>query len=126
MITVTLQLQNAAQLAFLSAALERMNAEAEGRTETPVEEKPAKKSKPAAVTVAAVVETPAPEAEAPEAEAAPAVEYTLQQVRAKMAELTQAGKQDGVKKLLKKYGATNLTGLDPAHYAAAMAEAEAL
>lgn len=118
MITVTLQLQNAAQLAFLSAALDRLNAEASSISETPVEEKPAKKSKP--VTVAAVVESPAPEAEAP------TVEYTLQQVRAKMAELTQAGKQAGVKALLKKYGAANLTGLDPTHYAAAMAEAEAL
>ncbi len=56
--------------------------------------------------------------------AAPA--YTLQQVRARLTELSRAGKADAVKALLKQHGATNVTELDPAHYAAVLAAGGAL
>ena len=52
--------------------------------------------------------------------------YTLEEVRAKLAELTRSGKAKGVKELLNSFGAKNLTSLDPKHYAAVMEKAGAL
>jgi len=42
---------------------------------------------------------------------------TIEEVRALMAEKSRAGNKDGVKAILKKYGADKLTSLDPVHYA---------
>jgi len=52
--------------------------------------------------------------------------YTLEEVRAKLAELTRSGKAKEVKELLNSFGAKNLTSLDPKHYAAVMEKAGAL
>lgn len=53
--------------------------------------------------------------------------YTLEQVRARLADLSRAGgKKDEVKALLEKYGAVRLTDIKPEDYASLMAEAEAL
>lgn len=69
-----------------------------------------------------------PEADpAPVQEAAPAVEYTLEQVRSRVMALSRkgAGYKDKVKKALSKY-ADNVPGLDPKDYAAFMADLEAI
>ena len=52
--------------------------------------------------------------------------YTLVEVRAKLAGLSQAGKQAQVKALIESFGAAKLTDIDPARYAAVMQQAEAL
>lgn len=53
-------------------------------------------------------------------------EYTLEEVRAALAELTRNGKQKQVKELLTSFGAKNLSGLDSKDYAAVMEKAGAL
>ena len=78
---------------------------------------------PAAETPAA--ETPV--AEAPAAETpAPASTVTLEQVRAKLTELSQSGKKDDIKVLIAKFGGTKLTDLKAEQYADVLAAAEAL
>ena len=64
---------------------------------------------------------------APKAEAKPAeTVITLEDVRAKLATLAQAGKQNEVKELIASFGATKLTEVDPAGYADLIAKADAL
>jgi hypothetical protein len=66
-----------------------------------------------------------PEAESVEQTPAPAAAaVTLEQVRAKLSELTQKGKGDQVKALLKTYGATRLTDVAEENYAVLMDDAE--
>ena len=70
---------------------------------------------------------PAPEPEVVEAPAdEPAKEYTLEDVRAALAEKSRAGKTDEVKALISKYGADRLSSIDPSNYAALMADAEVI
>lgn len=52
--------------------------------------------------------------------------FTLVEVRAKLAGLSQAGKQAQVKALIESFGAAKLTEIDPAKYAAVMKQAEVL
>lgn len=52
-----------------------------------------------------------------------AVSYTLEQVRAKLTELSRAGKAKEVKKLLTDAGATNVSTLGPDKYAEVMQKA---
>jgi len=51
---------------------------------------------------------------------------TLEQVRAALAEKSQLGFTANVRSLLEKYGAPKLSQIDPANYAALLADAEAL
>ncbi|MDQ7790449.1 MAG: hypothetical protein RDU41_10440 [Clostridia bacterium] len=104
-------------------------------TETPVEsEKPkaTKRAKAPAETPEPVKEEPKPEPEpevqpAPEAPAEPeAPAVTLEQVRAKLADLAKSGKQAEVKKLITKHGGTKLTDIPADKYAELLAEAEDL
>ena len=70
---------------------------------------------------------PAPEPEVIQAPAdEPAKEYTLEDVRAALAEKSRAGKTDEVKALISKYGADRLSSIDPSNYAALMADAEVI
>jgi hypothetical protein len=55
-----------------------------------------------------------------------AQEITLEQVRALLAEKSQAGFTLEVRGLLEKYGAPKLSLIDPANYRAPMADAEQL
>ena len=64
----------------------------------------------------------APPAEGPQAEA-PA-EIRLEQIRAVLADKSRAGHTAAVRELLKKYGATKLSQVDPKHYAAILKETE--
>ena len=51
---------------------------------------------------------------------------TLEEVRLKLASLSQTGKQKEVKALIVKYGANKLTDLDPTCYEELLKEAEVL
>lgn len=51
---------------------------------------------------------------------------TLEEVRAVLAEKSRAGHTSEVRELLNKHGADKLSGIDPAEYAALLAEAEVL
>ena len=51
---------------------------------------------------------------------------TLGEVRAVLAEKSHDGYTDQVRGLLQKYGAEKLSGVDPAHYAALLKDAEVL
>ena len=54
----------------------------------------------------------------------PAKKVTLEQVRAVLADKSQQGFTADVRTLLEKYGAPKLSQIDPANYAALMADAE--
>lgn len=57
---------------------------------------------------------------------APEPELSFLDVRRKFAELSRAGHTEALKGLLNKYGAEKLSSVDPAQYAALLADAEAL
>lgn len=63
--------------------------------------------------------------EKPAQEAQPKA-ITLEEVRAALAEKSRSGKTVAVKELLTKHGANRLSDVDPAEYAALLAEAEVL
>ncbi len=66
---------------------------------------------------------------APEAHTAPVENpkpLTLEDVRAVLAQKSAEGHAAEVQALVKKYGAAKLSQVDPAHYAALLAEAEVL
>ena len=67
-----------------------------------------------------------PEAPVAETPAAEASAVTLEQVRAKLTELSQGGKKDDIKVLIAKFGGTKLTDLKADQYADVLAAAEAL
>ena len=48
---------------------------------------------------------------------------TLEEVRAVMADKSRDGHREAVKAIITKYGANNLSSLDPKHYAEALKEA---
>lgn len=97
--------------------------------ESPVaEEKSAKKRK--SVTAVGTAEAPASStttASASPAEAAsPQREYTLEDVRARLGELSSDGKKEEIKSLFAKFGVAKLTELQPEKFGELLAAAEAL
>jgi hypothetical protein len=64
-----------------------------------------------------------PETKEPEVEEATEEKQpTLEEVRAAMADKSRDGHREAVKAIITKYGANNLSALDPKHYAAALKE----
>ena len=53
-------------------------------------------------------------------------QLTLEQVRAVLADKSRMGFTAEIRTLLQKYGAAKLSGIDPAHYKALVADAEVL
>ena len=51
---------------------------------------------------------------------------TLEQVRAVLADKSRKGHTAEIRSLLQKYGASKLSGIDPVHYEALVADAEVL
>lgn len=51
---------------------------------------------------------------------------TLEQVRAVLADKSRKGHTSEIRTLLQKYGAAKLSGIDPVHYKALLADAEVL
>ncbi|MGM9640357.1 MAG: DNA ligase [Faecousia sp.] len=64
--------------------------------------------------------------EAPAAAAPAEPALTLEQVRAVLADKSRQGHTAEIRALLQKYGAAKLSGIDPIHYTALVAEAEVL
>jgi DNA-binding transcriptional regulator GbsR (MarR family) len=52
------------------------------------------------------------------------VVVTLEEVRTKLATLAQSGKQEKVKRLIKKYGGSKLSEIDPVYYEKLLKDAE--
>ena len=73
---------------------------------------------------ATAINDAAEKAEAPAAPAKPAL--TLEEVRAVLADKSRAGHTAEIRELLKKYGASKLSLVDPKHYEALLREAEVL
>lgn len=119
-IKVTVEAKELADaIATLAAVMASRTAYLEKRA---AKEIPAEAKKPAKSEPVADVETPAE----PEPEPTPEPEYTLEQVRAKLAALSQDGKQAQVKKIITEAGAKKLTEIPPEKYAEVMAKAGAI
>lgn len=56
----------------------------------------------------------------------PEPQLTLEQVRAVLADKSRMGFTAEIRALLQKYGAAKLSGIDPVHYTALVADAEVL
>ena len=130
MITITFTPETPEQLAAVAQAMAAyLGVAAQGETvadEAPKEVTPAKKRKSASTETTQAIEDPKPAAAvfAPEA---PAQEVSLEQVRAKLVVISQAGKGSAVAGLLtNKYGVKNLTAVPKDQLAALLADAEAL
>ena len=86
----------------------------------------------AAATINEVANTLAEMFSTAEADEAPAAAtpakpaLTLEQVRAVLADKSRMGFTAEIRTLLQKYGAPKLSGIDPTHYEALVAEAEVL
>lgn len=134
MITVTVQPSTPDQfaavgrlLADYSKALPAEVSAADQEQETPAPAAvPARRTRKPAAPVAAAVPDEAPADEPAEEAPAPAAPVTLEQVRARLAELSQAGKTAAIKALLSKFGAAKLTDIPADKFGAVLAEAEAL
>lgn len=66
--------------------------------------------------------TPEPVNDEPEDQAPEEKQPTLEEVRAAMADKSRDGHREAVKAIITKYGANNLSSLDPKYYAAALKE----
>ena len=64
--------------------------------------------------------------EAPDAAAPADPALTLEQVRAVLADKSRQGHTAEIRSLLQKYGASKLSGIDPVHYRALLADVEVL
>jgi len=67
-------------------------------------------------------QTPEPVNDEPEEQVPEEKQPTLEEVRAAMADKSRDGHREAVKAIITKYGANNLSSLDPKHYAAALKE----
>lgn len=138
MITISISPQTPEHMSILGQALIAMLSGDYEPKEVPVtiEAAPAKKPRKAAteaapaptpVAVVTATATPTPEAVPSEPVAAsPSKAVTLEEVRAKLAALSQAGKTAEVKTLISQFGAGKLTDLAADKYAEVLTAAEAL
>lgn len=120
---IKLALDVVSDLKSLAESIETLVRAMEANEAAPTNEEPTKKKSKAK----AKVEEPEPEAEVAEVEEAPIEEPeekqpTLEEVRAAMADKSRDGHREAVKAIITKYGAGNLSSLDPKHYAAALKE----
>lgn len=130
MITISISPQTPAHMAILGKALIALLGEdtaPEVVVETPKKSRKVADPAPtpnAPVTVTATP-TPGPAPVEPVA-ASPSKTITLEEVRAKLAALSQAGKTAEVKALISTFGAAKLTDLKTEQYAEVLVAAEAL
>ena len=90
--------------------------------ETKKKSKPKEKEPEAEAPTEEVAEEKAVEEKAPEEKAPEEKEPTLEEVRAAMADKSRDGHREAVKAIITKYGAGNLSSLEPKHYRAALKE----
>jgi len=117
MITITFNPTTPEQMAVLTAAMTAYIQAGPTPTEAEAEAQPEP-------TKVRRVNLKKPPAEKPAAEEAPAI--TLEQLRAKMATVSQAGKGAECKALLATFGASNLTSVPVEKYSDLLAAVEAL
>jgi len=119
MITITIVPQTQAQITAVSKLLQDYPAS----IEAPSQDQPSPpKTAPRASSAKA---SPAPVQAAEKPQPEPAL-ITLEEVRAKLSALSQAGKKDDVAALIATFGAAKLTEVKPEDYAALLAKAEKL
>lgn len=109
-------------LVKIAEALKRYYA-AEETAEPPKKKAPAKKKEEVAPQPTEPEVVPTPTEENPP-EAKP--EYTKEYVRKLLADIANNGHRDAVKDIIQKHGASSLSAIDPAEYAAIVKEAEVL
>ena len=122
MITVTFNPYTPEQMAILTAAMIAYTQAVPAPDVKPEEAVPAQVEPPKAKRASPKKPAAVAAEEAPEE--APAI--TLEQLRAKMAAVSQAGKGPECKALLAKFGASNLTSVPAEKYGELMNEVEAL
>ena len=116
---IKLALDVVSDLKSLAESIETLVHAMESNEVAPANEEPTKKKSKAKVK-AEESETKEPE---PEVEEVPEEKQpTLEEVRAAMADKSRDGHREAVKAIITKYGANNLSSLDPKHYAAALKE----
>ena len=111
---IKLALDVVSDLKSLAESIETLVRAMEANEAAPTNEEPTKKKSKAK----AKTEEPEPEVEEVPEEKQP----TLEEVRAAMADKSRDGHREAVKAIITKYGANNLSSLDPKHYAAALKE----
>ena len=118
---IKLALDVVSDLKSLAESIETLVRAMEANEVAPTNEEPTKKKSKAK----AKTEEPEPEveeAEVAEVDEPDEVQPTLEEVRAAMADKSRDGHREAVKAIITKYGANNLSSLDPKHYAAALKE----
>jgi hypothetical protein len=118
---IKLALDVVSDLKSLAESIETLVRAMEANEVAPTNEEPTKKKSKAK----AKTEEPEPEveeAEVAEVEEPEEKQPTLEEVRAAMADKSRDGHREAVKAIITKYGANNLSSLDPKHYAAALKE----
>lgn len=123
---IKLALDVVSDLKSLAESIETLVHAMESNEAGPINEEPTKK-KSKAKTKAEDPETKKSEVgeatiETPVEEATEEKQPTLEEVRAAMADKSRDGHREAVKAIITKYGANNLSSLDPKHYAAALKE----
>jgi len=116
MITITIVPQTQAQITAVSKLLQDYPASIEAQSQ---DQPSPPKTAPRASSAKA---SPAPAPEAP----TQTKSLSLEDVRAKLSALSQAGKKDDVAALIATFGAAKLTEVKPEDYAALLAKAEKL
>lgn len=119
---IKLALDVVSDLKSLAESIETLVHAMESNEPNRENEEPTKKKSKAKAKVEEP-ETKEPEVgEAPVEEAPEEKPITLEEVRAAMADKSRDGHREAVKAIITKYGANNLSSLDPKHYAAALKE----
>ena len=114
---IKLALDVVSDLKSLAESIETLVHAMESNEGAPINEEPTKKKSKAKAKVEE------PETKEPEVEEVPEEKQpTLEEVRAAMADKSRDGHREAVKAIITKYGANNLSSLDPKHYAAALKE----
>ena len=122
---IKLALDVVSDLKSLAESIETLVHAMEANETVPVNEAKEEPTKKKSKAKAKVEES---ETKAPEVEEAPVEEVpeeklpTLEEVRAAMADKSRDGHREAVKAIITKYGANNLSSLDPMHYATALKE----
>ena len=116
MITITIVPQTQAQIAAVTKLLQDYPASTEAQSQDqPSPPKTTPRASSAKASLALVQEPPTQ-----------TMSLTLEEVRAKLSALSQAGKKDDVAALIATFGAAKLTEVKPEDYAALLAKAEKL
>ncbi|MGF7184745.1 outer membrane biosynthesis protein TonB [Desulfitispora alkaliphila] len=119
---IKLALEVVSDLKALADSIETLVHAMESNGPNLEDEDPVKETKKKSKPKAKEPEAEAPIEEVAEEKAVEEKEPTLEEVRAAMADKSRDGHREAVKAIITKYGANNLSSLDPKHYRAALKE----